>query len=29
MINATHTTKGWLDKTMKLMFRRDIYEYKS
>jgi len=28
MINATHTTKGCLDRTVKLMFRRDFYEYK-
>ena len=29
MINATHTTNGCLDKTVKLMFRRAFDEYKS
>lgn len=28
MINATHIRKGCLDKTVKLKFRRDFYEYK-
>jgi len=28
MINATQTTTGCLDRTVKLMFRRDFYEYK-
>jgi len=28
MINATHTTKGCLDKSVKLMFRRDFFNTK-